>query len=59
MTFRSSLVAQQVKDHGCYCCGSGGCLAQVRFLAWELLYAMGVAHTHKKFQIHKRRKERE
>ena len=45
MTFRSSLVAQQVKDHGCYCCGSGGCLAQVRFLAWELLYAMGITKT--------------
>ena len=34
---RSSLVAQQVKDLCCHCCGLTA-VVQVQFLAWELLH---------------------
>ena len=40
---RSSHVAQEVKDLGCHCSGLGWAVVQVRFLAWRLPCATGVA----------------
>lgn len=45
---RSSLVAQQVKDLFCHCCGSGRCIGAVSTLTQEFLHATGAAKKGKK-----------